>query len=509
MNVKVKAGKPYLQKGGAFAFLFYLWQLITTCALVFKKLDKLIVKAFVGPFVATFFITLLVLVLQFFWLYIDDFVGKGLSAGVILEFIWYQSAALVPLALPLAVLLSSLMTFGNLGETYELVAIKSAGISLLRFMQPLFFVVLVICGGAFLFSNYIIPVANLKSRTLLADIVYAKPAFDLREGVFYDKIPGFAIKIGKKAANDSVISDIIIYEQNNIYQDNFIIAKDGVMRFSDNKRYLEFNLRNGWRYQERGNATKGNTDFIRLGFKEYNKQFDFSSFQFQRSADSVNKNNQRMLSMRQLDVAIDSLRKNAASIKDEVARDVFPTMEFVAYFDSSWKKAIPGKAKSVDELIPDSLKQSVWMRSQGIAQALKSNNEMVASLYNEKHRDLRKHQIEWHRKISLSLACLVLFLIGAPMGSIIRKGGLGSPLVLAVIFFMAFYFMGTTGESFAKGGTMKPFYGMWLSTFVLVPIGIFLTVKAINDSQLFNKEYYYRNWQKLMQYVGKNKVEDG
>ena len=165
---------------------------------MFKKLDKLIIKAFVGPFIATFFITLLVLVMQFFWLYIDDFVGKGLGIDVVLKFIWYQSAVLVPLALPLAILLSSLMTFGNLGESFELVAIKSAGISLLRFMRPLFFVSSFICGIAFLFSNYIIPVANLKSRTLLTDIVYAKPAFDLKEGVFYDKINGFAIKIGKK-----------------------------------------------------------------------------------------------------------------------------------------------------------------------------------------------------------------------------------------------------------------------------------------------------------------------
>ncbi|MBD0366365.1 MAG: LptF/LptG family permease, partial [Flavisolibacter sp.] len=230
-----------------------------------KKLDKLIIRAFVGPFIATFFITVLVLIMQFFWLYIDDFVGKGLSASIILEFIWYQSAALVPLALPLAVLLSSLMTFGHLGETYELVAIKSAGISLLRFMRPLFFVVLIICGVAFLFSNYIIPVANLKSRTLLADIVYAKPSFDIKEGVFYDKISGFAIKIGKKEKNDSIIRNIIIYEQSNGIQDNFIIATDGVMRVSENKRYLELILRNGWRYQERGDNVAENAEFIQLG----------------------------------------------------------------------------------------------------------------------------------------------------------------------------------------------------------------------------------------------------
>ena len=171
---------------------------------MFRKLDKLVIKAFVGPFIAVFFITLLVLILQFFWLWIDDFVGKGLSTKVIFEFIWYQSAALVPLALPLAVLLSSLMTFGNLGESMELVAVKASGISLLRFMRPLFVVSLLICGIAFLFSNYIIPVAVLKSQTLLADIVWSKPAFDIQEGVFYDKIEGFSFKIGKKE-NDSII----------------------------------------------------------------------------------------------------------------------------------------------------------------------------------------------------------------------------------------------------------------------------------------------------------------
>src|SRR5690242_15392360 len=170
--------------------------------------------------------------MQFFWLWIDDFVGKGLSTGIILEFTWYQTAALVPLALPLAVLLSSLMTFGNLGESYELVAIKSAGISLLRFMRPLFVMSLLISGIAFLFSNYVIPVANLKSRTLLSDIVYAKPSFDIKEGVFYDRINGFAIKIGKKETNDTVIRDIIIYEQASSLQDNFIIAKDGIMKVS-------------------------------------------------------------------------------------------------------------------------------------------------------------------------------------------------------------------------------------------------------------------------------------
>jgi lipopolysaccharide export system permease protein len=464
---------------------------------MFKKIDKLIIKAFIGPFIATFFITLLVLIMQFFWLYIDDFVGKGLGTNVIFEFIWYQSAVLVPLALPLAILLSSLMTFGNLGESFELVAIKSAGISLLRFMRPLFFVSIFVCGIAFLFSNYVIPIANLKSRTLLADIVFAKPAFDLKEGVFYDKISGFAIKIGKKEANDSVIKDVIVYEQGNPLQDNFIIAKSGIMRVTPNKRFLEFNLRDGWRYQERGNAGTTNSEYVRINFKEYKKQFDLSSLGFSnRTPDSLNKNNERMYSMRQLDKAIDSLEKENRRIRQQMEKDMFSPFFFIKYIDTAWTIApapdTGKKIKSFDELLPDSAKSRVNQNAEQLIGTLRSSVVSLESTMKERERNLRKHKIEWHRKIALSLACLVLFLVGAPLGSIIRKGGLGTPLVFAIIFFMVFYFSSTTGEKFAKENTLSVFAGMWLATFILVPIGLFLIYKAMRDSQLFNKEFYYR-----------------
>ena len=466
---------------------------------MFKKLDKLILKAFVGPFMATFFITLMVLIMQFFWLWIDDFVGKGLSTGVILEFIWYQLAVLVPLALPLAVLLSSLMTFGNLGESYELTAVKSAGVSLLRFMRPLFVLVLFICGIAFIFGNYIMPVANLKSRTLLGDIVYAKPAFDLKEGVFYDKLSGFAIKVGKKEENDSVIRDIIIYEQGNGLQDNFIIASHGVMRVTNSNRFLEFNLKNGWRYQERGQSGSPNTEFIRIGFKEYTKQFDLSAFQFQRSADSVNKSNWKMLSMRQLNVAIDSMERRQLNVGKRVSRDVFSGVSFVTQIDSSWKSAKVSESgvKNFDALIPDSIQSLINERAAARAGSLYSSNESLLADVGYQAYELRRHKIEWHRKIALSLACLVLFLIGAPLGSIIRKGGLGNSMIMSIVFFMLFYFISNTGEKFAKEGAWAPFSGMWLSTFVLVPVGIFLTYKAVRDSQLFSSEYYVRLWRKL------------
>ncbi len=463
-----------------------------------KKLDILIIRSFIGPFIATFFITLMVLIMQFFWLWVDDFVGKGVSTGILLEFIWYQSAVLVPLALPLAVLLSSIMTFGSLGESYELVAIKAAGISLLRFMRPLLFVTILICGVAFTFSNNVIPVAHLRSRTLLSDIVNAKPSFDLKEGVFYDKLPGFSIKVGKKV-NDSVIRNVIIYEQNNALQDNFIMATDGIMRSSTNKRYLEFVLHNGWRYEERGSM--GNTDFIRLNFKEYKRQFDISSFGMQQRSDAgANAGNFRMLSMRQLSKAIDSLRKKNKTLTDYVKKEVLTTASFASYLDSNINTNVPDvKVSKFDALIPDSIRSLMNQRVFNKVANARINNEVALNQYRDQEKLLRQHQIEWHRKIVLSLACLVLFLIGAPLGSIIRKGGLGSPLIFAIGFFMVFYFSSTTGEKFAKEGTMSVFAGMWLSTFVLLPIGIFLIYKALRDSQLFNKEYYYHAWDRFKQ----------
>lgn len=441
--------------------------------------------------------------MQFFWLYIDDFVGKGIETKIIFEFILYQSAVLVPLALPLAILLSSLMTFGNLGESFELVAIKAAGISLWRFMRPILIVCILLGGVAFAFSNYVIPVANLKSRTLLSDIVYSKPAFDIKEGVFYDKIPNFAIKIGKKEENDSVVRDIIIYEQGNPLQDNFLIARSGVMRVTENKRFLEFNLKDGWRYQERGNYYEpGSTEFIRIGFKEYRKQFDLSSLGFtSRTADSVNRNNERMYSMRQLEKAIDSIEKDNDNMREQYKFDIDRQFGFKGILDTSWKN-VPdtfdvASIKTFGELIPDSVELNVNQNVKNIAASTKVSNEALANIMYDKERNLRKHKIEWHRKIVMSLACIILFLIGAPLGSIIRKGGLGTPLIFAIIFFMVFYFTSTTGEKFAKENTLTPFGGMWLATFILLPIGLFLIYKAMHDSQLFNKEVYKRFFTRL------------
>jgi lipopolysaccharide export system permease protein len=463
---------------------------------VLKKLDILVIKAFIGPFIATFFITVLVLLMQFFWLWVDDFVGKGISPGVLFEFIWYQSAVLVPLALPLAILLSSIMTFGNMGESYELVAIKAAGISMLRFMRPLLFVTILICGVAFAFSNNIIPVATLKSRTLLYDIVRSNPSFDLEEGVFYDRIPSFAIKIGKKE-QDSLIKDVIIYEQTNTAQDNFIIASNGIMRSSENRRYIEFILHDGWRYEERGSPP--NTEYIRLGFKEYKRMFDISSLGLQqRTADSVNKNNARMLSMRQLSVAIDSFKREKTTVDKRIKTEVLGAFIFGRFMDSAWKgKPQNIRAKSFTALVPDSIRSYVRERILNKLNNARVTTQMIIDQDLPQKKNLWSYEVEWHKKLMLSFSCFVLFLIGAPLGSIIRKGGLGSPLIFAIGFFMLFYFSSTSGEKSAREGSLSPFAGMWLSTFILLPIGVFLTHKAMRDSQLFNKESYYRFWRKL------------
>jgi lipopolysaccharide export system permease protein len=465
---------------------------------VIKKLDRLILKAFVGPFIATFFITLFVLVLQFFWLYIDDIVGKGLDFFTIARLMSYVTASVVPLALPLAVLLSSIMTFGNLGETFELVAIKSAGIPLLRFMRPLLVVSLVICGIAFLFNNYIIPRATLKLNTLKYDIIVTKPALDIKEGIFYDKIDGYVIKIGKKEQNGT-IRNVVIYEKNYNLQDNITVADSGLMKISPDKRYLEFYLNSGWRNAEKGERNTTNTEFTRMGFKDYKKIFDLSSFKIQKTDDTVFKDNWRMLSVRQLDKAIDSLEKYRSSIAKNVTTESALYLAFARNLDSNW--AIPKKTgkpvTAFSQVVPDSMRTYIYDMATGQANSVKTSLERYAAETNTKKMDLRLHLIEWHRKFSLSFACLVLFLIGAPLGSIIRKGGIGTPLIFAVAFFVVFFLLNNYGEKFVKQDVLQPLMGMWLATFILLPVGIFLVFKAMRDSQLFNQEFYYRFFRRV------------
>lgn len=460
-----------------------------------KKLDILILRSFIGPFLATFLIATFVLVMQFFWLYIDDLVGKGLGLFTILKLIFYVAETTVPLALPIAILLSSIMTFGNLGESFELVAIKSAGIPLLRFMRPLLIVSIIISGIAFLFANNIIPFANLKLNAMKVDFTFSKPAFDIKEGIFYNKIPGYVLKIGKKDKDGPGIYDILIYEQGNAIADNVITAKSGTMKVSDDKRDLEFIMKNGTRYEEKGLRDGIETDFTRLHFQEYKKAFDLSSFMQLKTADSLYKDNFKMLSVRQLDRFIDSIKKVKDHIAAVLPNETMPNFKFIKYFDSS---NIPTPSKqfnpihNIKDIIPDSAINYTIDASINEISGAKSRMDILYNDYKEREKDITHHLVEWHRKFSLSIACLILFLIGAPLGSIIRKGGIGTPLVFAIVFFVIFHLLNTFGEKLVKEGFMTPLAGMWLSVFVLTPIGFFLIYKAMRDSQLFNKDFYYK-----------------
>ena len=466
-----------------------------------KKLDLLIIKAFVGPFLATFLISLFVLVMQFFWLWIDDIVGKGFDFFTIMRLIGAVAATIVPLALPLSLLLSSIMTFGNLGESFELVAIKSAGISLLRFMRPLFIVAVLISGVAFLFENNIIPYANLKLDAMKWDMVATKPAFDIKEGQFYNKLEGYVIKLGKKDKDDSTIHDVTIYERNFGLQDNLMIAESGIMRVTPDKRFMEFKLRNGWRYEEKGNRYDPNTDFIRVGFKEYKKLFDLSSFKMNKTEDSLFRYSPKMLSVRQLNIAIDSLGNVDSVFYTRSERELHNTLTFMKFKDSAWqqKPLKDTNVASFEAMISSPNRISIYDRALNEVNNAKANISLMSSDYRDREESLRRHWIEWNRKFTLSVACLVLFMIGAPLGSIIRKGGLGTPLLFAIVFFVLFHMLNTFGEKAAKSGAINVFSGMWLSTMVLIPIGAFLTVKAMRDSQLFNKEMYYRLFRSIRQ----------
>jgi len=469
---------------------------------VIKKLDILIIKSFIGPFIAAFSISVFVLTMQFFWLYIDDLVGKGLDFPTIARLVGLVTLFWIPTALPLSLLFSAIMTFGNLGESFELVAIKSSGIPLLRFMRPLLIFALLVTGLAFLFANNIIPVTQKKLSALKYDIIVAKPAFDIKEGVFYDKIDGYVIKLGKKEKNDSIIHDVVIFEKGGPLQDYMIVAKSGVMRLTPNKRDLEFILREGFRFEETGPRNSRNTQFIQMGFKTYKKVFDLKSFQMTKTGDSAFYD-AKMLSIRQLNTSIDSLNKIDSIFISKTGIEFSPYLAFIRYVDTGWKKSsrtVAPVRRQFDELIPDSLRQMVYSNAMGNIRNIRSGTVMLESEFKERTEVLNLHKIEWHRKFTLSFACLVLFMIGAPLGSIIRKGGLGMPLVFAVIFFVLFYLLNNFGEKFVRSGELSAGNGMWLSTAILIPIGVFLTYKAMTDSQLFNQEFYYRQFTRLRQF---------
>ena len=462
-----------------------------------KKIYLLILRSYLGPLILTFFVAVFILLMQFLWKYIDDLVGKGLEWYIVLELLFYASSTFVPLALPLAILLSSIMTFGNMGEHYELVAMKSAGISLWKIMRPLIILSIVISGIAFYFSNNVLPIANLKFKSLLYDVRKQKLAFDITEGIFYNGMDGFVMRVGNKENDNRTIRDVMIYNHMEKHGNtDLTVADSGRMESTPDGRYLIFHLFNGYNYQEQNDQRnyRQNRQFRKTKFEEEYRRFDLSGFNMKRTDEDLFKNNYSMLNIAQLNYAIDSLGKLYSSKKDNFAKNFSKHYQHYSILDS----ATYVTATEADSLIfpldgwTKAEKSSIIQRAMNKARGVKSNIEWNISDYESKREWLAKHQVAWHKKFTLSFACLVLFFIGAPLGAIIRKGGIGLPVVVSVLFFVLFHIITITGEKSAIAGAIQIEYGMWVASAVLLPLGIFLTIKSTSDSPLFDFDIWKR-----------------
>ena len=472
-----------------------------------KKLQKLVLQSFIGPFVMTFFIAQFVLLMQFLWKYIDDLIGKGLDWWIIGELLFYTSATLIPLALPLAILVSSIMTFGNLAEHFEITAAKASGVSLQKLMMPLFVAAGVICVLAFFFSNNILPITNLKMGSLLYDIRQQKPALAIREGVFYSGIEGYSIKIGSKDPDGKTLHNVMIYDHSTVQGNKkVILAEGGKMETTPDQHYLMFTLYNGNSYEEQ-NKPKNNYDthpLMRNSFSEYVIRFDLSQFKLSRTNEDLFKGGQQMMDIKQLTSSADSLVIEYASREKEILKNIAPYFLFIrdsAHTKTGFTNVIPSvtyfpQDKSTDTYILDNALNTARSLQSFLSG---SNEEMETRRYT-----IAKFDVEWHRKFTLSVACFVLFLIGAPLGAIIRKGGMGMPLVVSILFFLLYHITSITGEKLAKEGNITPLKGMWMSTFILLPVGIFLIYKATHDSTIFDIETYKSFFKRILGRKDKN-----
>ncbi len=465
-------------------------------------------RSYLGPFLVTIFITIFILLMQFLWKYVDDLVGKGLEWDVILRLMFYASATFVPLALPLAVLLSSLMTFGNMGEHYELVSIKSAGISLQKAIQPLIILAVLISISAFLFSNYVFPVANLKFGSLLYDIRQKKLAFNLDEGIFDNELNGYVIRAGRKAKDDKTIYDVMIYDHTGGMGDTKVtVAKKGIMELSPNQKQLVITLYNGYNYIEVTNERdyRQNHPFEEIKFKKQILSFNLSQLDLVHTNESLFKNHYSMLNIKQLDHAIDSLSRFVKTREVDFRQNALRNFGYLRPKRKNYRnpEMVQKETKKAPVLYPFLRNFDLDARSQilEIAQRhTRSAKDNVLFYINRiikpKKQLIIRHEIIWNQKFKLSLACLIFFFIGAPLGAIIRKGGLGLPVVISVIFFVIYHVISVIGVKAARAGELSVVFGVWLSTMVILPLGLFLTYKATTDAPLMDSESWVKFFEK-------------
>lgn len=446
----------------------------------------------------------------FLFKYIDDLIGKGFEWYVILQLLWYASATNVAMALPLSMLLSSIMTFGNLGESYELVAIKAAGISLRKAMMPLIIFVSLFSMGAFVFSDYMLPIANLKMGSLLYDVREKKADFLIKEGVFNNSIPGYAIRAKSKSQNGSRLQDLIIYEHRpGSSGTNVLMAKEGKMYNSSDNNYMVLQLKNGVRYEETSGSKTYNPRqlFTRYYFDQTEQKFDMSAFQMKRTDENLFKSHYAMLNLRQLDYYADSISNFNDSLRNTVFQEIQSYYRIYNQYQpptAKVKKPVSYKSGFL-ELIPEDRKSSSINEALNQTRYIQDVLSIKATTDTEYVNSIRRYLMEYQRKFTLSVVCLVFFSIGAPLGAIIRKGGLGLPVVMAIIFFLIYYVISTLAEKSAKEGNIDTTLGMWTAVIVLAPLGVFLTYKAATDSALFDVDQYRLAIKKLWDRLKKRK----
>lgn len=442
-----------------------------------KRIDRLVVKSFVGPLVLTFAIAVFVLLMQFVWKYIDDIAGKGLSLGIIAELMLDASATFVPMALPIAILFASIMTMGNFGERYELVAIKSGGIPLWRTMVPMGVIVAILTVVAFVFADYVMPSAVLKYRTTLYDITRKKPALNIRPGEYYKEIDGFVIRVNEKDADGRTLHDITIFDnRNNANQPDVVVARSGIMQTTPDENYLLFTLYDGCSYSENVDDRHFDTrPFTRIFFKKNEMTFDLSNFAFSKTDESLFQGGYQMMNTSQLDSNIVRLKEK----RDEDYALYAKTLKVREHLPETKG----GERLSIATLCDSLSEQDAWRvysDACGRAERALSDAKIFVQMSTSQNEYINRHYIEWHRKFTLSLACIVLFLVGAPFGSIVRKGGMGIPLIASVGFFVLYYVVGMIAEKAVRESAMGS-VGMWISTFVMLPIGLYLTYKAVKS----------------------------
>ena len=476
---------------------------------IIKRLDMFLLQRFLPVLAMTFFISLFIVMMQFLWRYIEDLVGKGLSVGVVAELFGYAALTMVPMALPLAVLLASLMTFGNLGEKFELTAMKAAGISLFRIMRPLIIVMTAIAIGAFFFQNDVLPIAKTKMYTLLLSMRQKSPEVDIPERSFYDQIPGMNLYVEKKDKESGMLHGLIIYDvTRGMDNARIILADSGKISFTEDKSHIFLKLDRGemfenFRDNSMGLSSNSNMPFRRESFtnKEVYIAFDAN---FNRIDEAGIRSQYVGQNITQLTHSIDSIRLIVDSIGNAYGTQLRETpMLGVPHYSTVFKNGRSQRVRTPeDKAVKDVSVDSVFAGAnpsvgksyinQALAKTKSRRNEFEYKkqvLYQEE-KVMNLHDIERQRKFTLSLACLIFFFIGAPLGAIIKKGGLGTPLVISVFIFVVYFIFDNIGYKLARDGRSAVWEGIWLSSFVILPMGVFFTYKAVGDSAMFDIESY-------------------